>query len=297
MRALGDNFLEIINDGPLKKELTKFETNIKERTIEISGVKVNYYSFGTGDKTLVLLPGSTGKSITYFRYLEALAKEYKIITLSYPTVTGMEHMLEVIEGLLDYENIEEYYLFGQSFGGMLAQIIAKRNKKKVKGIILAHTNTLTNQIDKKLVKKNIASVKTFKRSINGFSYGRFRKNFAKRISKGVNMADIDNKAFWNDFYVALLVNTSKEEMNSLYNCLLEFWTDYAIDVDEFKGWKGKALIIEAETDHIYNMPEKEQMKELFKKYETYDFAGSSNMAIVKNREILLEKLVLFIRNH
>lgn len=297
MRALGDKFLEIVDDGPLKKEFAKFDENIKERTTEISGVEVNYYSFGSGNKTLLLLPGSTGKSISYFRYLEALAKEYKIITLSYPVVTGMEHMLELIEALLDYETIEEYYIFGQSFGGMIAQIIAMRNKEKVKGIILAHTNTLTNQIDKKLVKKNISSVKTFKRSINGFSYNRFIKNFAKRISKGVNMADIDNKEFWNNFYVALLLNTSKDEMNSIYNCLLEFWKDYAIDIDEFKNWKGKALIIEAETDHVYNMPEKEQMKELFKRHETYDFAGSSNMAIVKNRELLLEKLVLFIRNH
>ena len=290
MRALGDNFLEIVQDGSLKTELAKFEANIKERTTEISGVEVNYYSFGTASKTLVLLPGSTGKSITYFRYLEALAKEYKIITLSYPAVTGMEQMLEVIEGLLDYETIEEYYLFGQSFGGILAQLIAKRNKKKVKGIILAHTNTLTDQIDKKLVKKNISSVKTFKRSINGFSYSRFIKNFAKRISKGVNMADIDNKSFWNDFYVALLLNTSKAEMDSLYNCLLEFWKDYAISIDEFKDWKGKALIIEAETDHVYAMPEKEQMKVLFKRHETYDFAGSSNMAIIKNRELLLKSL-------
>lgn len=297
MRALGDNFLETVNDGPLKKELIKFKDNFVERTIEISGVDVNYYSFGSGDKTLVMLPGSTGKSITYFRYLEALSKEYRIVTLSYPVVTSMEHLLEVIEGLLDYETIEEYYLFGQSFGGMLGQIIAKRNKEKVKGIILAHTNTLTKQIEKKIVKKNISSVKMFKKSINGFSYGRFTKNFAKRISKGVNMADIDNKVFWNDFYVALLLNTAKEDMDSIYMCLLDFWKNYAIDIDEFKDWNGKVLILEAETDHVYKMPEKEQMKELFKKHETYDFSGSSNMAIVKNRELLLEKIVLFIRNN
>lgn len=297
MRALGENFLEIVKDGPLKKELAKFEINFKERTVEISGVDVNYYSFGSGEKTLLLLPGSTGKSITYFRYLEALSKEYKIITLSYPVVNDISHMLEVIEGLLDYETIEEYYLFGQSFGGMLAQIIAKRNKKNVKGLILAHTNTLTNDIDKKIVKKNISSVKTFKRSINGFSYGRFLKNFAKRISKGVNMADIDNKAFWNDFYVALLLNTSKDEMNSIYNCLLEFWQDYAFDIEDFKDWDGKALILEGETDHIYNMPEKDKIKLLFENHETYDFSGSSNMAIVKNRELMLEKIVLFVRNN
>ncbi len=297
MRALGENFFDKVDDGPLKKELLRFSKDVEERSVEISGLKVDYYLLGSGDKTLVLLPGSTGKSITYFRYFEALAKEYKIISLSYPAAKGIGHMLEIIEGLLDYETIDEYYLFGQSFGGILSQLLAARNKDKVKGMILAHTNTLTNKIDKKLVKKNISSVKIFKRSINGFSYNRFLKNFAKRISKGIEMADIDNREFWAKFYVELLLNTSKGEMNAIYNCLLEFWTSWALDIDEFEGWKSKVLILEAETDHLYKMPEKEHMKLLYKNHEIYDFAGSSNMAIVKNRELLLEKVVLFVRNN
>lgn len=297
MRALGNEFLNKVEDKAEKRSLLEFSNNYSERTVEISGKKVDYYILGSGDKTLLMLPGSTGKSITYYRYLEALGKEYKVITLSYPEADSLDHMLEIIEGLLDYETISEYYVFGQSFGGILAQILTKRNKQKVKGLILAHTNTSTNMIDKKILKKNASSVKGFLGTVNGWSYKFFQKGFAKRVAKGVNMADIENKAFWSEFYVSIFMNTTKEEMNSIYKCLLEFWKGEPFDEGDFDDWKGKALILEAETDHLYSLPEKERMKELFKKHETYDFSGSSNMAIIKNRELILEKIVLFVRNN
>lgn len=74
-------------------------------------------------------------------------EKYSIISFNYPMdFKGNEATADAIYELIKYLKAENVYLWGQSYGGILAQIIAKRHPDAVSGLILTSTASLSNDI-------------------------------------------------------------------------------------------------------------------------------------------------------
>lgn len=115
---------------------------------------MDYMRFGTGRKTLVILPGLSVQSV--MKISDAVAESYRLLTDDF-TVYLFERRNELPPSYSVYDmsrdtaeairalNLSGVYLFGVSQGGMIAMKIAADNPGLVASLILGSTSASVNQ--------------------------------------------------------------------------------------------------------------------------------------------------------
>ncbi len=116
---------------------------------ELSGFAMQYFRFGTGARTLVILPGLSVQSVmgsadAVAQAYDALAQDYTIYLFdrreTLPDVYGVEEMArDTAEAVLAL-GLKDTYLFGASQGGMMALVIAIEYPELVKKLVLGSTS-------------------------------------------------------------------------------------------------------------------------------------------------------------
>lgn len=124
-----------------------------EGYMPFKGFKTYYRIVDGGDKTpIVCLHGGPGSTHNYFEVLDCIANTGRKVIMydqlgcgnsyveGHDELWNQEVWMEELERLLEYLNIEECHLLGQSWGGMLAIAYAiERKNKKLKSLILSST--------------------------------------------------------------------------------------------------------------------------------------------------------------
>ena len=124
-------------------------------TVNTDKFKMKYFKFGIGDKTAVIIPGLSMKSIA--DAAESIASRYKAMEAEY-TVYFFDRRLDCNDGYnieamaddtieaLDVLGVKNAYVFGVSQGGMIVQYIALKRPDLVKKLVLGSTAArITNQ--------------------------------------------------------------------------------------------------------------------------------------------------------
>ena len=123
-------------------------TEISLGKARADSVSADYFHFGTGEKTLVILPGLSVFNIT--RFAREIANEYSVFKDGF-TVYVIDRIDEIPEkytvsdmardtaSLIDSLGLRDIYLFGASQGGMIALEIAARRPELVKKLALCST--------------------------------------------------------------------------------------------------------------------------------------------------------------
>jgi pimeloyl-ACP methyl ester carboxylesterase len=114
------------------------------------GYRLYYEVHGDpSSEPLLLLEGMGGDIPGWGRHLNALARELRIISYDLrgngrsdkpdERVT-MKTFVDDTEGLLDHVRLRSAHVYGQSFGGMIAQELALAGSDRVRSLILAATH-------------------------------------------------------------------------------------------------------------------------------------------------------------
>ena len=98
---------------------------------------------------LVLIPGIQGRWEWMQPSIEALARQYRVITMSLPGEPGVETSFDEgadfdlfvrhVDGLLDAAGVSDAVICGVSFGGLVALRYAATRSHRVRGLILVST--------------------------------------------------------------------------------------------------------------------------------------------------------------
>ena len=132
------------------KEYQILCVKIEENTVEC-------LKFGTGKKNMVILPGLSVKSVMFsakaiVSAYSVFKKDYtvyvldraKLIKIGYDIYAMAQDAIEAIKEL----GLNEFYLFGVSQGGAIAQVIALKYPEMVKKLVLVSTfSRLTDKIE------------------------------------------------------------------------------------------------------------------------------------------------------
>lgn len=120
-----------------------------EYNLQVKGGKIWYKVLGKGSKTpIVMLHGGPGYPSYYLTPLFALSKDRTIITYDQlgcgrsdvsidTSYMNINSHVEDLSKLVETLKLDEFYLYGHSYGTMLAVEFYLKNKSKVKGLILA----------------------------------------------------------------------------------------------------------------------------------------------------------------
>ncbi|MBL7876620.1 MAG: proline iminopeptidase-family hydrolase [Cyclobacteriaceae bacterium] len=127
-----------------EKELTN-----GEGYVEVTGGKIWYRVYGQGNKTpILLLHGGPGYPSYYLNALSSLGKDRKIITfdqlgcgrsdaITDTTIMTIENFVEQTNKLLNSLGVQEFHLYGHSWGTMLGADYYLKYPNGVKSIIFA----------------------------------------------------------------------------------------------------------------------------------------------------------------
>lgn len=272
------------------KDYDQFKSTLEMKYFKVQNAEINYIEIGEGP-LMLLLPGSTGKGISFYEYLVELSKTCRVVALDYPVVASLGEMTELI-----YEAVkqakrqgERAYVMANSFGTVLLQELLLKQPDLFDHIFFIHGVSKDELVSKKTVKLNQKSIRSFLKSVGFLNYNRFLKSFSKRVRSSINVHpdNVSKRLFWEGFYEEMLYSTSKEEMISNYTFMKDFWDNRLYTADQFSGVKAPVHIIEAFTDMDAEIPEKLALCSIFPNHELHILKGDANLSLIKNRDEIL----------
>ena len=135
--------------------------NAKESTINIPNNTINYISFGSGKKKLLMIQGLNtntikGMAIPLALMYRIFAKEYTVYLFDRKTILDdditVKEMANDIALALDILGIDEVDVLGVSEGGMIAQYLAINYPDLVNKLVLALTLSRNNPVTEAVIK-------------------------------------------------------------------------------------------------------------------------------------------------
>lgn len=134
--------------------------NIKEDTLNINGVRMDYAAFGSGERTLVLIQGLTlrrvkgaGLSLAYM--YRRFCKEFRIYCFDrrreIPEDYSAKMIADDIAAAMDALVLKNACVLGVSQGGMAAQYLALERPELVERLALGVTLSRNNENVKRVI--------------------------------------------------------------------------------------------------------------------------------------------------
>lgn len=136
--------------------------NAKNGEVQVNGDTMDYVSFGTGEKTMVMLPGLGDGLKTVRGTAAAMAANYRQLAEEY-TVYMFSRARELTEGDttrqmaedlaagMDLLGIRDAYVVGVSMGGMIAQYLAALHPEQVGRLALVVTAPRANDLAREVI--------------------------------------------------------------------------------------------------------------------------------------------------
>jgi proline-specific peptidase len=131
--------------------VSREQMNEERGEVEVEGGTVRYRVLGEGDRTLVLLHGGPGGGSLYLKPLERLAGEdRRIVTYDQlgcgesdrpadASLWRADRFVDELEALRAHLDLENFDLYGHSWGGMLATDYALAHQPHLRSLVLAST--------------------------------------------------------------------------------------------------------------------------------------------------------------
>jgi len=263
---------------PLKELLGNFLEDHKLKVFEKNNHHLEYYDAGESDTLILMLPSSNGNAVTFFRYIQTLSEQFRVIVPNYEAGVDLKSQCEGFLELAQSIPHKKLIVFGYSYGGVIGQIMAKLSPDAIDGLILFDSETKTEHIHPSMVKKFVKSYKRLNRTLKYLSVKWMHKSLAKRISFDVVVGLDEDKHFWEALYKQVLLETSRERMRLIYDNVREFWQDYELSSEDFETFKGKTLILNVEGSK--QRIEVQELSELFKQADIKNYDKSFRMSLV-----------------
>ena len=288
----------------LKEKYTQFDKTAPLRTARLTHGSFTYRYYKnsqspSGNITLVFLAGGTGLGDSLFYLYDSLLPKYSLITFNYPmdfptNVSLCDAMAELFEQI----GARNIYLIGQSYGGLLAQITAKRHPEIIKGMILSGTCSLSNDIDYEGMQNIVTMINPdkIKKNIRMDKYLPMfllfplfklmcRRTIAEKQSAEIAGAvfDILKKDFSNDYLV---------HMDTLLGDLTtEFGTHKP---EDFEPFRKEVLLFFSQEDHIFCDSLKDALIRLMPEPAVIPGLKGGHLAMLLSRETYLSAMEKFL---
>ena len=295
-----------ISKVDMKKEFENYNKAAPKKKAKILGKPFAYRYYKNPspavNATIVMLAGGTGLGDGFFAFARDFMERYSLINFNYPMgYTDNETLSDAIASLIKNLKAENVYLWGQSYGGALAQIIAKRHPEAVKGLILTSTASMSNNIQFEgmqcLVKmfgeeKEKKNIKTYKKLPMSLLPAIMNLAFKKYLR--------NDKAAQNA--IKELLEQIKGDLTKEYFChmthLLGDLRNHlgTHDKKDFEYLKGHVLIIEPDDDKTFTPDIKNALAEIMPDPTVYSDISGGHLAMMFETDNYMKKFYDFMND-
>jgi pimeloyl-ACP methyl ester carboxylesterase len=277
----GRSFEKIYRNAPREvvEELLEFRADHPPVRAEIAGTEWTYRCAGKGPESLLILPGATGDGEQPFRNITALARRYRVISPDYPPVGTMRELAGGLAGLLDREGVDKCHVLGGSYGGMVAQVFMRLHPGRVLKVVLSHTAAPREESFKK--------VRTATRLLPLFPMWLLRALSKLEIKKQLKPFP-EAASFYVPYFKERLVNLKRPDIKAMTERVTDLYANYKFKPEDFVGWQGRILIVDANEDRMVPTESQEFLRELYPAARIHTFEGTGHVSTIVKREEFLE---------
>ena len=257
---------------PEREQLERFRAAHTSRYLAHQGVNWEYLAAGDGPETILILPGLLGMGEMSFQQVAALEDEYRVIVPSYPTsVKTTAGLLDGVGAILEAEGVSRFHVLGGSYGGLLAQSLARRFPERVDRLIIAHTGVPEKQ------RSGRNQRLLFMLSLMPMSWLRNLLRQATRKS----LEDAPQALpFWEPYTEEILDRMTKASILARYRVAADFDATSVFTSRDLVDWPGKILILEGDNDAVADESDRQALKALYPQAKVHTFHGSGHIAAI-----------------
>ncbi len=269
----------------------RFRAENPPRTAEIAGRSWSYLSGGnggaggSGDRTLLFLPGAQGVGEAVWGNIEHFSPRFRWIAPSYAPVPTMAELTDGIAALLDHEGIGRVSVISGSYGGFVAQVFVRRHPDRVERLVLSHTGP-PNPGRGQVIEKSLRWLPRLPMFLLRLQYRKVMTGvIPKRPETALTIAQLEE---------IIALHLTKEWMINGYRRVADYDQAYRFTPGDLDGWPGRILLLQADNDPATPPPVRERMKALYSGAEVRVFEGSGHATGILKREEYLAAMGEFL---
>jgi pimeloyl-ACP methyl ester carboxylesterase len=270
-------------DAPdhLKEELFAFRHDHPFRSIPHGGLEWRYQVGGKGKRTIFFLPGGMQMGEAWFRYCDHFQDCYRWIALTYPdAVQHMAPLVAAIHGILEKEAVSKVLLIGSSLGGLVVQAYLHAHPQRVTHAVIADTAAPN---ERWALRMRYAI-----RMLRAIPLFLLTRSALKRLDEYVSAAEEPARSFWRAFMTEhYKCFTRKAWLINHRAVIADFCETSHYTPGDLSKWKGKALIVESESD-LFGREIQKDLRRLYPMSRVYRFKGDigHSPAITRERQYM-----------
>lgn len=254
-------------------------------TRTIAGIEWQYYESGSGDETLLILPGLLGFAEMSFQLILDFEKHYRVLAPNYPEVDSMDNLVNGLADLLAAEGVETVHIIGGSFGGTAAQWFVRRFPEKVDCLILSHTGGP----DPERAKENTRLLPVLRRAPL-----RALRWLVGLVSRRALADAPAQRAFWLSYTSEMVNGLSRTALLSRYQVAIDFDAHANFSPFDLADWPGRILILEGDNDPIAETGARQALRALHPQAAVYIFQGAGHAASIARLEEYISVVLNFL---
>lgn len=288
----------------VKEEWTYYNKVAPFQTYLLNGneLKYRYHKKENAKATIVVLAGGSGLADGFFLLLRSLMDSYSLITIPYPTFCKDNNQTaDAIAELVRYLKAENVYYWGQSYGGLLAQIIAKKHPDVVNGLLLTSTASFSTELTFEGMKCLVNMINEEKEEKRAAKYKKMPMKLAMAMFPMMFKPHLkgDKKAYQTikELIKILEPEMSKEHFIHMTHLLGDLRNHFGLySRADFEYLKGKVLIIEPVDDKTFTDDIKKALCNMMTEPEVIDEVDGGHLAIMFNPDGYIKRIDEFISN-
>lgn len=271
---------------PHKDEIYKSLENFKAKetkSIHFNNKEWKYYTGGSGEETIFFVHGMGGSYFLWWQQVEALKKDYKIISYELPVgVNTLDEASDGILAILDAEKVQRTNIVGTSMGGYIAQSVVHKAPERINKAVFGNTFPPNDLIKSK----------------NNF------KSLVANVLPPIIIYQLRN---WN-FENGMAASSSNPELIGAYLKSVPFQKkqfkeryqivtdDFNIDFNQVKVDVIPLLILECDNDPLIPKELREGMKQRYPFALSHSFGNEGHIPCVSAPEKYNKVLLDFLKN-
>lgn len=269
--------------GRIAMELQHVRAHYVPRSLNCEGVTWTYLSGGSGDETLLLLPGGPGRAETSFQYIAAFESRYRILAPDYPPAARtVAALVDGLAALLKVEQAQEVHVVGGSYSGLIAQCVIRRQDWPQGMLVLADTG---------LPRPERARRHRWYRAVIALLPMALTRSLLW-LGTYLYVREVDaERGFWQAYLHDLVRSLTKVELLHRFEAWIDFDLNYRFDREHVEQ---ALLIIEAEHDPLFRAAERAALRALYPSAKTHLFVGGGHAASLARAEEYIAVIEAFL---
>jgi len=254
----------------LHEALRVFRATHGARRRVIAGHTWDVIEAGSGEHTIVLLPGGGTSAESEFPLIIALEPFARVLSIGCPsTIKTVRETVDGLNSLLDDYKVGGCYLLGHSLGGMFAQCFAITFPDRVDGLMLAN-----------VANYSLRRGRMIKAILNSARYLP-KKAVIRLLRARINrlLKDHADRDFWLAYFTEdEMARVGCEGIVNRGACINDAIEHWSCAAKPMKPWKGPVLILESDNETGFTPSERKAFRDLYAHAEVHTFHGAGHLS-------------------